>query len=233
MVEDPHWRKYAEAGFDRSIASIKISGMTIETVGLQAFGNAELTITVEEPSLVLAARGYLATLANYIASGAELTELQTVACGSWLLEFRMNGYGKLEAWEFDRQAERIVFGATFAISLWRSQLGVCEKLGVDFLPARMGDLVWLSSDVFESRSLIHGEREAFDGMSGWWLNSEDWDRDPKKFRKEHVAHVVSALPELARFLALPSGYHFTVDRDGNVVELGFDAALASKMRPAT
>ena len=47
-----------------------------------------------------------------------------------------------------------------------------------------------------------------DPMSGWWITTDQYDGDINSLKREHTSHVTAARPDLAKYLALPTGFRF-------------------------
>jgi hypothetical protein len=61
-------------------------------------------------------------------------------------------------------------------------------------------------------------------MSGWFLLTDKWDKNVASLTNHHTYHVTAARPDLARFLALPTGFRF----DLRSSRVWFDGEVANQ-----
>lgn len=76
---------------------------------------------------------------------------------------------------------------------------------------------------------INGMRiQPGEGTNGWflWCGKERSD-DAEFFAPLHVEHLIDYLPEATRYLDLPPGYRFQIDRRG-YEDVWFDPVLATQ-----
>jgi len=80
-----------------------------------------------------------------------------------------------------------------------------------------------------SQAPINGMRiQPGEGTNGWFLWCGDERSDDADFYAPlHVEHLPEYLPEALRYLDLPPGYRFQIDRSG-YEDVWFDPVLASQ-----
>lgn len=91
------------------------------------------------------------------------------------------------------------------------QLQTCGKVGARPFDTPLDLIAGLGHrlDQMPINGLRHVPR---DGTSGWyiWSGGEIDETDGSFFRPTHLTHIVEALPQVARYLALPPGWRFLV-----------------------
>ena len=97
------------------------------------------------------------------------------------------------------------------------QKEICEKYNAEFMPADLDLFVAIADNVNGDSFPIHGLRLRSSGhSSGWYIwAGDDFLEDPDFFKPVHGKHLIDRCPQAVKFLALPPGYRFVVDKEGN------------------
>lgn len=203
------------------------SGQGIRTNGLQAAGLRDLIIKHVEPDVLAQARQVLTRLANYqIDLGRSINTGETIQQGYWLLQARPTDAGDLEIWELSADGSGFVGNAGLTLKYWSEQQAVCAREGAIFQPPTATQKTAVSVGVVEGDLPLYGVRYvAPEHMSGWYFTSDRYSGNHKDLRVDHLYHVTAARPEVAKYVALPAGYGFTVTRAGE--EVFFDETVLS------
>ncbi len=154
-----------------------------------------------------------------IASGKIIKNFETFGCGSWLLQFVENdNYFEIHELKKIENEENIYeFNLDTTIDFFKSQLELCSSLNISPSIPNIGQKVAISREIYEG-SEVNGVRyDSPDHMSGWYLTSNSYNGDIKTLSIDYLFFVLKSRPELARFLALPSGYRFFKDEIGDDV----------------
>lgn len=184
-------------------------GLHVRTKGLATLGHSELTVQVSTPALLTESEAFLHFIVNYVVEqGAQLGPDETLAYGYWLTQFRAQGPNLMEVWEYNSDATQFVLGATLTLTYWRDQHEICRRYGADFSPPRPDNLVVISAGVMEGNPVQGVRYPSPEHMSGWWITTDQYNGDITSLRQEHLYHLTSVRPDLARYIALPSGYRF-------------------------
>ena len=113
--------------------------LTAATVGLAALGRPELAATVTDTALLPGAEAFLRYVAAYLLQwGMKLTPGQSMQYGSWNVQFREAGDGRLAAHAIDLQTGDFRPGVDAAVACMAAQQQVCAELAVPFDPAGLG-----------------------------------------------------------------------------------------------
>jgi hypothetical protein len=139
--------------------------------------------------------------------------------GYWILKFIGARDGLLDIWEYDPTLTEVVDGAHLALTYWRDQHEVCSSVGAVFTPPKPDQLVAVARSVFEGHPVKGVRYPSPEHMSGWWLVTNQSDGNAKSLQTEHLHHLTSRRPDLARYLALPFGFRF----DSNGEDSWFDS----------
>ena len=204
----------------------------VVTKGLSKFGQQEIRLAVTEHGLLPAAERYLRRLMKYIeTSGARLHAGDTIPYGYWLLKFVGADSGVLDAWEMTEDGEEFVCGVTRAARYWRCQRLTCQQYNAQYAPPCADKLCAMMPEVLDRGRRVCGARyPSPEHMSGWWLTTPEYSGDVSELSVRHLFHVTHAVRELAKFLALPFGYCFECDPQGERV--WFEEQIA-KQEPAS
>lgn len=187
----------------------KTNRRTILTFGLRVINDFEIQIEVKSKSLIENTKSLLDYIVNYlISSGRKLKAGETMSYGCWLLKFVLASDGVLEVWELETSNGDFVRGASSAVRIWQEQNLVCQKYGVLFTPPSINTLAAISDGVYDGDQVEGVRYEQDDKMSGWYITTDKYDGDIKTLKIEHVYHLIILRPDLAKYLALPSGFRF-------------------------
>jgi hypothetical protein len=196
-----------------------------QTDGLSGLIGYEVRLgTVAEDELA-GANELLAFVAEYVTHHrARLMPEETMEYGLWIVKFRESEGGVLDVWERTTDGSRFQPGASTAIRFWSEQHEVCEHHGAPFAPPHTTQLAVLSAGVRDGEAVEGARYPSPEHMSGWWLSTDRYDGDVKALTLEHIYHVATWRPDLARYLALPLGWRFSTDRS----EIWFDESVAKQ-----
>jgi hypothetical protein len=123
------------------------------------------------------------------------------------------------------ECTQYVRGGFSALSYWKAQHAVCANAGAEFDPPRGDQMCAVSDSVFKTGDPLEGVRYRDPShMSGWYINTQDFRGSIREMRIEHLYHLTSVRPELAKFLALPPGYRFWLAAPRE--EVWFDQKIA-------
>lgn len=199
-------------------------GLAVTTHGLVDMGVPEIRVQVNVPELLGECEAFLQFIANYVrGSNVRIRPGETMNYGYWLVKFQSVGSNMLEVWEYNSEGTEFVLGASLALSYWRDQHEVCSKYQADFSPPRPDKLTSVSIGVLEGLPVEAVRYPMQEHMSGWFLFTDKWDKNVKSLANEHTYHITAARPDLARFLALPTGFRFDL-RSGKRVWLDEEVA---------
>lgn len=176
------------------------------TQGLAIWTQQELRAGVTTPDLARETEDLLRYFVTYLhEQDTRLRAQETSAYGYWLVQFRSSADGFLDLWEVDPTTLEYVPGVTHAITFWRAQQRLCREAGAAFDPPFMARLGVISDGVYEGL-LVEGMRyPSPEHMSGWWFVADQYDGNIDSMRPVHLHHITAARPELAQYLALPTG----------------------------
>ena len=105
----------------------------------------------------------------------------------------------------------------------------CEHYGTDFEPVGVEQLVVISEGVYEKGAPVEGVRyNSPEHMSGWWLTTDQYTGDVDSLKTVHFYHIAENRPEIAMYMALPSGYRFQLGSDDERVWHDADVAKESE-----
>lgn len=101
---------------------------------------------------------------------------------------------------------------------------ICERLSVDSDPPRPGSTLGLAVGTL-NRAPINGLRHPpTDTTNGWFIWGGEGSDADDFFSPVHVEHMATELPLATRYLDLPPGHRFQIDRDGHE-DVWFDPSL--------
>jgi hypothetical protein len=201
-------------------------GLEASTSGLLRRGTPEIRITVQDASLLPECETFLQFVVNYlVGSGKKIREGETLNYGYWLVKFQAVNDDLLEVWEYNADGSAFIQGGSLSLRYWRDQHQVCNAQSTEFNPPRPDKLTAISAGVLEGLP-VQGVRYPWqEHMSGWLLVTSRWDQDVRSLTNHHTYHVTAMRPDLARFLALPTGYRFEASEGHKV---WFDEEVASQ-----
>lgn len=201
-------------------------GLEVHTRGLLARGHSELSLSVTDVAMLAESKAFLRYVAAYILDqSARIRPGETLAYGYWLVKFELRDDRKLQVWEHNAEGTEFIPGATLALTFWRDQHLVCEKIGAEFLAPQADRLVVISEGVLEGDSVQGVRYPSPEHMSGWWITTDRYDGNLGSLKNEHLYHLTAARPELARYLALPYGFRFDLSKSEDI---WFDADVANE-----
>ncbi|WP_299363360.1 DUF4261 domain-containing protein [Winogradskyella sp.] len=156
----------------------------------------------------------------FVDSNSQIKNGQTFGFGSWLLQFIFDReYIKLmELKDIDKEGNNLFqFSLSNSIKLYREQFSLCERYGLTPSIPRIGQKIALTTDVYDGSEVNAVRYDSPEHMSGWYLTSNDYDGDIDSLSIDYLFYVIKRRPDLAKFLALPSGYRFFLDAEGSEV----------------
>lgn len=157
---------------------------------------------------------------NYIESeNKQIKNLETFGCGSWMIRFVFNNiYIELhELKDVIDNDNKYDFDLTKTITFFKEQKQLCNINNVEPNIPKIGQKIAISKEIYEG-SEVNGVRyNAPDHMTGWYLTSNSYNGDVKSLIIDHLYHLLKERPDLAKFLALPVGYRFYKDNEGEEI----------------
>jgi hypothetical protein len=212
--------------------SIERSGDFVTTRGLHAFGNNELRLKVLTADQA-EAEHLLSHIANYIRDEKQTVRAnQTFVYGYWLLQVKDHaGVSTLGIWERSPDGHGFVEGAELATRYWREQNLTCARYGQTFDPPLADRIAATWRGVLDGDDIEGMRYRMPEHHSGWILVSPTFPGDVDQLQNEHLYHVTSQRPEVARFLALPAGCRFYIGREEE--DFLFDPGIASADFPSS
>lgn len=198
-------------------------GQTCQTSGLLDRCGFEVAATVNSALLQDECREFVLYVASYMAAGNAIRSGETVKYGYWHTKAELDDRGRLVFWERHPETMDFVFGVSAAVSHWRDQHGICQKVGASFAPPRLDQVVVISDGVYEGDDAEGVRYPSPDHMSGWWITTDRFNGDTSTLKTVHAHHVSAKRPDLAKFLALPFGYRFFSSQS----DVWFDQEVAS------
>lgn len=202
------------------------------TDGLEALGQRELRVEVDDPALVDAAADFLrSTVSAQHLQRVDVQSGKQLAFGSSPVHFAdVDPIGPLVAHELPCPQGTLVRGVSNAARMWTLQAAVCQRQGAEFEPPGPDTLVAVSDNALDAGAMVHGSRHPTPSaeMSGWFLiGLAHVEGTP--LRRTTVSEVVRARPDIGAYLALPSGYAFR-SRRGLNPSIVWDPEVAALVR---
>ena len=106
------------------------------------------------------------------------------------------------------------------------QKDCCANYGVGYEPPGPDQLVLISDGFYDSSLPVSGERAPpNDQLSGWLLTTPKHDGKPESLVCVHFHHVVDKRPDLAIYMALPTGSAFLLNSGQDHVRFPEDMPL--------
>jgi hypothetical protein len=98
---------------------------------------------------------------------------------------------------------------------YREQKALCEKHGVEPVPAPPELKLGIAGNVRQGLQPLNGLRLRPEGdTSGWYIwAGDEWSDDPAFFIPLHIEHLPEWCPAAMRYLQLPPGWRFLVAPD--------------------
>lgn len=186
-------------------------GLKVQTMGLLRSGQEELQAEVNSSLLLPECEEFLRYVALYlIDQRTRISSEETLMYGYWITKFQSTRRNYLEAWEYNPTATKYVPGVSLTLTYWRDQHKVCGHHQAEFVPPRPDKLAVISSGVLEGDCVEGVRYPSPEHMSGWWFITDRYDGDIKSLKTEHLYHITAARPDLAKYIALPYGYRFSM-----------------------
>ena len=93
---------------------------------------------------------------------------------------------------------------------------LCKDCSVEFIEPDWSLKVGISADLFDDLSPINGLRHPEEsGTMGWYLYAgQEFPKGDDAFSPLHARHIAERKPFWLKYLALPAGWRFLVDRSG-------------------
>lgn len=92
-----------------------------------------------------------------------------------------------------------------------SQQEVCNKFNASYSPCSTGDKLGIAIETIGQLPINGLRHEAENGTCGWYIwCGKKWSDDKDFFKPLHVSNVGEYLPEIEKYLALPSGFRFLI-----------------------
>lgn len=107
--------------------------------------------------------------------------------------------------------DEIFFG-----DLAQDQKDVCRRVGSEFMPVDVDDIVGFALETFNSlKQPINGLRHPPEnGTSGWYLWAGEYSAAVDFFKPLHVGHIENINSKIFDYLALAPGWRFLIDDNG-------------------
>lgn len=152
----------------------------------------------------------------------QIKDLETFGCGSWLIQFVFKDiYIELhELKNVVNGSNYYEFDLTQTIKLYKEQLHLCIDNKVEPVVPLIGQKIAVSKEIYEGREVNGVRYRAPSHMTGWYLTSNSFDGNVNSLIVDHLYHILTKRPDLAKYLALPSGYRFY--KDDKEEEVWFD-----------
>lgn len=159
---------------------------------------------------------------------SQINNLETFGCGSWMLQFVFDKtYIELHELKEIKNGKNVYeFGLTDTIKFLRSQLELCALYNVNPVIPRLGQKIAVSKEIYEGSEVNAVRYDSPDHMSGWYLTSNAFNGDVKELLVDHLYYLLKSRPEIAKFLALPSGFRFFKDNLGQ--DVWYDKDVVTK-----
>lgn len=94
------------------------------------------------------------------------------------------------------------------------QKWICEKYGALYCPCKGSDRVGIAIQTLQNEP-IYGTRELNpDGSSSWYIYAGQYSADDDFYKPVCIDHLETLLPIVLRYLALPPGWKFIIDKNG-------------------
>ncbi|WP_431163005.1 immunity protein Imm33 domain-containing protein [Flagellimonas beolgyonensis] len=113
------------------------------------------------------------------------------------------------------------------IKIEEQQRVVCQLNKVDWKPIDGSKLVAINESIYNAIEPINGLRHPAEGnATGWyiWSGGEIPQGQDDFFKPIHVEHLIEDLPDCLKYLGLPFGWRFQIDRKG-YEDIWYDSEL--------
>jgi len=192
----------------------------IYTEGLNSFINKDIRIykgKYEEDDY----QNILKYLIDYIVkSKPKITDNQTIAYYSWLLQFRVLEQKYFDLYEVTSNGDGFIKGCDLSISIIGNQSELCASYNLVPLFPNFSQNIVISKGVYEGMDIEAIRYESPEHMCGWWLITDAYDDNIESLMNVHYSDVVFKRPDILKYLALPFGYRFFMEN--NEVEIFID-----------
>ena len=188
--------------------SVINGGLTCQTAGLSAQLGYEIEATVNSPLLQEECCAFLLFVGKHLAGGSSIQNGDTIRYGYWLTKAQLEDGRPLSFYEWNAEMTKFVHGVSVAVTYWRDQNMICDKVGASFCPPHPEQMVVISDGVYEGDAVEGVRYPSPDHMSGWWLTTDRYNGDVSTLKTVHAHHISATRSDLGKFLALPFGYRF-------------------------
>jgi hypothetical protein len=202
--------------------------LLVTTKGAENYGLYNFRVTIPSERLFPYVQELLTNLFHYqINNKTKILPDQTLNYDYWLIKF-IETDGFLELWEFNESGTEFVPGIKLTLRYWLFQSEICQSVQAGYDPPIAGKNVVVTDGVLEGKFPVIGMRlPSPDHMTGWWFCTNEKPVEEftqSEWKVYHAYHLTSSRPELADFLALPTGYRIHVtNKDKYHIE--FDPSL--------
>lgn len=198
---------------------------TALTRGLSALNQSELSIQFDSDNLAGFAEDLLRSAGNYATSiDVRLKPGETIGLQSWMFKLQEHS-GHLELCELTENGHEFQRGCSFSASLIEQQKAICDAHAVTTVFSLTNQMVAVSDGVMTGKLPIEGVRyPSPEHMSGWWITTDDFNRNTDEIKTVHMGHIISTRPDIRCMLALPYGFRFAF---GETTEIWFDQNVAN------
>jgi len=106
------------------------------------------------------------------------------------------------------------------------QKDVCDKYSAEYAPPKLDHKLGIALETI-GKLPVNGVRHTEEnGTCGWYIwCGEEMGQDSDFFKPLHVSHIAEYLPEIERFLALPSGYRVLIANEYE--DVWYDESISS------
>ncbi|MGH1542602.1 MAG: immunity protein Imm33 domain-containing protein [Arenicella sp.] len=111
-------------------------------------------------------------------------------------------------------------------TLLLTQKECCEFYDAVFSPINNEQLVVISDGVYEGDPVEGVRYQSPKHMTGWWVTTDRYNGDVDSLKTVHFSHIIEKRPDLAIYMALPSGYRFILG--GADDSVWFDEVVAKE-----
>jgi len=150
---------------------------------------------------------------------------QTIGYLSWIIKFVQSDDDIFELYEGDYKGTGFVAGVETAIKVVDDQETECRRFGVASVFPNFSQMLVISAGVYEGLPLQAVRYPSPPHMCGWWITTDLYDGNIKSLITEHYYHVAFKRADILKYLALPSGYRFNLDQNGEF-DVWYDEASA-------
>lgn len=110
-----------------------------------------------------------------------------------------------------------------------SQKIICQRYSADWTPVDLKYMIAVNDSIFTAEEPLNGLRHQQQGtVAGWylWSGHEIPQDEPDFFKPIHVFHLMDSRPDCLKYLGLPVGFRFQIDRKDHE-DVWFDEDMAS------